>query len=85
MNPIRTGYNAVADDWVGITPGTDGLFILSLVHCLMKAGKIDLEYLARLTDAPCLVNGDEASDEFGLILRDEAGKALVIDRLAQPW
>lgn len=80
VNPIRTGYNAVADDWVGITPGTDGLFILSLVHCLMKAGKIDLEYLARLTDAPCLVNGDEASDEFGLILRDEAGKALVIDR-----
>ena len=80
VNPIRTGYNAIADDWVGITPGTDGLFILSLVHCLMKAGKIDLDYLARLTDAPCLVNSDEASDEFGLILRDEAGKALVIDR-----
>ena len=80
VNPIRTGYNAVADDWVGITPGTDGLFILSLVHCLMKAGRIDLEYLARLTDAPCLVNGDTSSDEFGLIMRDEAGKALVIDR-----
>ena len=80
VNPIRTGYNAVADDWVGITPGTDGLFILSLVHCLMKAGRIDLDYLARLTDAPCLVNGDEGSDEFGLILRDEAGKALVLDR-----
>ena len=23
VNPIRTGYNAVADEWVGITPGTD--------------------------------------------------------------
>ena len=80
VNPIRTGYNAVADDWVGITPGTDGLFILSLVHCLMKAGKIDLDYLARFTDAPFLVNGDEASDEFGLILRNEAGTPLVIDR-----
>ena len=33
VNPIRTGYNAVADDWVGITPGTDGLFILSLDPC----------------------------------------------------
>jgi anaerobic selenocysteine-containing dehydrogenase len=33
VNPIRTGYNAVADEWVGITPGTDGLFILSLIHC----------------------------------------------------
>ncbi|MGI9389737.1 MAG: molybdopterin oxidoreductase family protein [Boseongicola sp.] len=80
VNPIRTGYNAVADEWVGITPGTDGLFILSLVHCLMKAGRIDLDYLARFTDAPCLVNGDPASDEYGLILTDEAGKKLVIDR-----
>jgi len=80
VNPIRTGYNAVADDWVGITPGTDGLFILSLVHCLMKAGRIDLSYLAQFTNAPCLVNGDEKSPEFGLLLRDENGKELVMDR-----
>ena len=78
VNPIRTGYNAVADDWVGITPGTDGLFILSMVHCLMKAGRMDLDYLARFTDAPVLVNGDATSPEFGLLLRDEAGKQLVI-------
>ena len=80
VNPIRTGYNAVADEWVGITPGTDGLFILSLVHCLMKAGRIDLDYLARFTDAPCLVNEDPGSDEHGLILTNEAGKKLVIDK-----
>ena len=80
VNPIRTGYNAVADDWVGITPGTDGLFILSLVHCLMKAGKIDVNYLAQFTNAPCLVNGDEKSPEFGLLLRDDDGKELVMDR-----
>ena len=80
VNPIRTGYNAVADDWVGITPGTDGLFILSLIHCLMKAGKIDINYLARYTNASCLVNGDEKSSEFGLLLRDINGKELVIDR-----
>ncbi|MEL6464770.1 MAG: molybdopterin oxidoreductase family protein [Pseudomonadota bacterium] len=80
VNPIRTGYNAVADDWVGITPGTDGLFILSLVHCLMKAGKIDVNYLAQYTNAPCLINGDEKSPEYGLILRDDNGKELVIDR-----
>ncbi|WP_147110290.1 molybdopterin oxidoreductase family protein [Tateyamaria sp. syn59] len=80
VNPIRTGYNAVADDWVGITPGTDGLFILSLVHCLMKAGKIDVNYLAQFTNAPCLINGDEKSPEFGLLLRDDNGKELVIDR-----
>ncbi len=80
VNPIRTGYNAVADDWYGITPGTDGLFILSLVHCLMKAGRIDLDYLARWTNAPCLVDGDPASETHGLLLRDDEGKALVIDR-----
>ncbi|MEM9972592.1 MAG: molybdopterin oxidoreductase family protein [Pseudomonadota bacterium] len=80
VNPIRTGYNAVADEWVGITPGTDGLFILSLVHCLLKAGKIDLDYLARYTNAPCLVNMDPDSDEFGLILKDDNGRDLVWDR-----
>ncbi len=81
VNPIRTGYNAVADDWVGITPGTDGLFILSLVHELLKAGKIDLDYLARYTNAPVLVNRDPKSDEYGLLMRDDDGKMLVIDRV----
>lgn len=80
VNPIRTGYNAVADDWVGITPGTDGLFILSIVHELLKAGKIDLDYLARFTNAPVLINGDVKSPEHGLFLRDRDGKMLVIDR-----
>ncbi len=81
VNPIRSGYNAVADDWLGITPGTDGLLILSLVHVLLQAGKIDLDYLARYTNAPVLVNGDPKSPEHGLFLRDDAGKPLVIDRV----
>ncbi len=80
VNPIRSGYNAVADDWVGITPGTDGLFILAMVHELMSAGKIDLDYLARYTNAPCLVNADASSPEYGLLLRNDDGKELVIDR-----
>ncbi|MBT8475717.1 MAG: molybdopterin-dependent oxidoreductase, partial [Alphaproteobacteria bacterium] len=80
VNPIRTGYNAVADEWVGITPGTDGLFILSLVHCLLKAGKVDLDFLARYTNAACLVNMDPASPEHGLILKDDDGRDLVWDR-----
>ena len=81
VNPIRSGYNAVADDWVGITPGTDGLFILALVHELMKAGRVDLDYLSRWTNAPCLVNSDPSSPEHGLLLRDGDGKTLVIDRV----
>ncbi|MEV8466792.1 molybdopterin oxidoreductase family protein [Fluviibacterium sp. DFM31] len=74
VNPVRTGYNAVADDWVGITPGTDGLFIMALIHCLFEAGKIDLDYLARFTNAPCLVGDD------GLLLRNAEDKLVVVDR-----
>jgi anaerobic selenocysteine-containing dehydrogenase len=75
VNPVRSGYNAVADEWVGITPGTDGLFILALIHELMKAGKIDLHYLAQYTNAAVLVDA-----KTGLLLRDDDGKQLVIDR-----
>ena len=75
VNPIRTGYNAVADEWVGITPGTDGRFILSLIYCLIEAGKIDLTYLARFTNAPVLLD-----PETGLFLRDDNGKSLIVDR-----
>ncbi|MCE8512368.1 molybdopterin oxidoreductase family protein [Ruegeria pomeroyi] len=82
VNPIRSGYNAVADDWYGITPGTDGLLILSLIHVLMKAGKIDLDYLARYTNAPCLVIDNPGADDHGLLLRDAEGKVLVIDRVS---
>ncbi len=80
VNPIRTGYNAVADEWIGITPGTDGLFILSLVHELLRAGRIDVEYLARYTNAPVLLDCDPQSPSYGLFLRDEDDKPQVIDR-----
>ncbi len=80
VNPVRSGYNAVADDWFGVTPGTDGLLILSLVHCLLKAGRIDLEYLRDFTDAPVLIDADPASPTHGLALLDDDGHKLVWDR-----
>ncbi|MDQ2093177.1 molybdopterin oxidoreductase family protein [Rhodalgimonas zhirmunskyi] len=79
VNPVRSGYNAIADQWIGITPGTDGLFILSLIHELLKAGKIDLTYLARYTNAAQLVNVNDGPD-YGLFLRDADGKAQILDR-----
>ena len=87
VNPIRTGYSAVADDWIGITPGTDGLLILSLIHCLFEAGKIDLDYLAQWTNAPLLVNGAEGADK-GLFARNAESQPFVIDRTSghpAPW
>jgi anaerobic selenocysteine-containing dehydrogenase len=79
VNPIRTGYNAVADDWYGITPGTDGLLILSLIHCLLEAGKVDLDYLARWTNAAFLVNGTEGPEK-GLFVKNAESQPFVIDR-----
>ncbi|WP_420415638.1 molybdopterin oxidoreductase family protein [Roseibium sp.] len=80
VNPVRSGYNAIADEWVGITPGTDGLFILSLCHVLLRTGHIDLSYLAQFTNAPCLVINNPGSDDHGMLLKNDDGKPLVIDR-----
>ncbi|MBE9636049.1 molybdopterin oxidoreductase family protein [Salipiger mangrovisoli] len=79
INPVRSGYSAIADDWLGITPGSDGLLVLSLVHELLRAGRIDLDFLARFTNAPVLIDCDPKSPDYGLFLRDEAGAPLVID------
>lgn len=80
VNPVRTGYNAVADEWVGITPGTDGLFVLSLIHLLLKAGHVDVDYLIRYTNAPWLVIDNPGGKDHGLFARDKDGNALVYDR-----
>ena len=79
INPVRTGYSAIADEWVGITPGTDGLFVMALIQELLKAGKVDVDYLSRYTNAPWLVIDDEGAADNGLFARDENGKPLVFD------
>ncbi len=77
VNPIRTGYSAIADEWVGIRPGTDGLFIFALIHELLRAEKIDFAYLARYTNAPWLVICDEGTEDDGLFLRGADGQPIV--------
>ncbi len=79
INPVRTGYNAVADEWVGIRPGTDGLFAGALIHELFKSQKVDLDYLIRYTNAPWLVIQDPGAADDGLFARDEDGNTLVFD------
>jgi hypothetical protein len=80
VNPIRTGYSAIADEWIGIRPGTDGLLVLALVHELLRAGKIDADYLVRYTNAPWLVIQDEGSADDGMFARDADGAPQVWDR-----
>ncbi len=80
VNPIRTGYSAVADEWLGITPGTDGLFVMALIHELLRAGKVDAGYLVRYTNAPYLVIDAAGEAGDGLFARDEEGRELIWDR-----
>ncbi|MEZ5776134.1 MAG: molybdopterin oxidoreductase family protein [Hyphomicrobiaceae bacterium] len=79
VNPVRTGYNAIADEWVGIRPGTDGLLVASLIHELLKTGAIDVGYLVRYTNAGWLVIRDEGAADHGLFARDDTGRPLVFD------
>ena len=81
INPARTGYAAIADEWLGIRPGTDGLFVLSLVHTLLRTGKIDLEFLVRFTNAGWLVLQAPGNEQDGLFVRNESGTPLIWDRL----
>jgi len=70
VNPIRTGYSAIADEWIPIRPGTDGALLLALVHEILAANLHDREFLARFTNAGHLLDADPASDREGLAILD---------------
>jgi len=76
INPVRSGYGAIADEWIGIRPGTDGLFAFALIHELLNADRIDLDYLVRYTNAHWLVIDDPGGAEDGLFARDLEGHPL---------
>ena len=80
INPIRTGYNAIADEWIGIRPGSDGMFVGALIHELLRTQNVDLDFLARYTNAPWLVIEEGGAADAGLIARDAAGKPLCFDK-----
>ncbi len=73
INPIRTGYAAIADEWIPIKPGTDGALFMALMHELVANELIDREFLQRYTNAPNLVVTDPDSERDGLFAFDPAG------------
>jgi anaerobic selenocysteine-containing dehydrogenase len=85
VNPVRTGYGAIADEWLGIKPGTDGLFVGALIHELMVAQKIDLDYLVRYTNAHWLVIQDDGAADDGLFVRGADGRPQAWDRRPEAW
>ncbi|MEO5771952.1 MAG: molybdopterin-dependent oxidoreductase, partial [Burkholderiaceae bacterium] len=69
INPVRTGYSAIADEWIPIKPGTDGALFMALLHELIAHDLIDRPFLKRFTNAPQLVILDEC-DREGLFAFD---------------
>ena len=63
INPVRTGYSAIADEWIPIKPGTDGALFMALLHVLIAQDLIDRPFLKRFTNAPQLVVLDEGHRE----------------------
>src|SRR5215210_1586135 len=73
INPVRTGYSAIADEWVPIRPGTDGALLLALTHQIIRLGLYDRAFIARYTNAGYLIDVDPQSDLYGLpVQRGEA-------------
>uniref|UniRef100_UPI003D0EA801 molybdopterin-dependent oxidoreductase n=1 Tax=Sedimenticola sp. TaxID=1940285 RepID=UPI003D0EA801 len=71
INPVRTGYSAIADEWVPIKPGTDGALLLAFTHEIIKQGLYDREFLLQYSNSAELVNMDPKSSEYGMFVRAE--------------
>lgn len=76
VNPVRTGYGAIADEWIPIQPGTDGLLAGALIHELLRTDRVDLDYLVRYTNAHHLVIRAPGAPDDGLLARDAQGRAI---------
>ena len=80
VNPVRSGYGAIADEWIGIRPGTDGLFVGALIRELLINDRIDFDYLVKYTNAHWLVVRNPGGADDGLIARDAAANPLCWDK-----
>jgi anaerobic selenocysteine-containing dehydrogenase len=80
VNPVRSGYGAIADEWIGIRPGTDGLFVGAMIRQLLLHDWIDFDYLVKYTNAHYLVVRNPGGADDGLFVRDAEGRTLCWDR-----
>ena len=83
VNPVRSGYGAIADEWIAINPGTDGLLAGALIRELLIHDRVDFEYLVRYTNAHHLVIRAPGSADDGLIARNAACEPLCAVRGGQ--
>ncbi len=71
VNPVRSGYSAIADEWVPVKPGTDGALLLAIIHELIRTGLYDRDFLVQYSNAAELVSVEEQSDDSGLFVRTD--------------
>ncbi len=69
VNPVRTGYSAIADEWVPIKPGTDGALLLALIHEIIRQGLYDRDFVVRYTNGAQLVDLTSGDAQSGLLVR----------------
>ena len=74
INPVRSGYAAIADEWIPIKPGTDGALFLALTNEIINQGLYDRDFVVNQTNSAELVNMDENSSEYGMFVRFEVPK-----------
>jgi anaerobic selenocysteine-containing dehydrogenase len=75
VNPVRTGYSAIADEWVPVRPGTDGALLLAWIRQIIHQGLYDRDFLVQYTNAAELVEVGPPGPQHGLFVRSEAPPA----------
>lgn len=85
INPVRTGYQAIADEWVAIRPGTDGILALSMAHVLLKHQLVDEEFLIRYTNSAQLVVMTPGKVGDGLFYRGDSEEPQVWDQVKEAF
>ncbi len=73
INPVRSGYSAVSDEWIPIRPGTDGALFMALLHELLRTGRFAAATTARYTNAAQLVRVQPGHPDDGMMVRNPDG------------
>ena len=79
VNPVRSGYNAIADEWVGITPARTACSSSRWCTNCSRRGR-SISTTSAATNAGYLVQSDPESPDFGLFLCNDDDEPLVLDR-----
>ena len=80
VNPVRTGYSAIADEWLGIRPGTDGLLIFSIIHELLQSRQNRCRLSASLYQCGLAGHSGRGRREWPCSSGTEDDKPIVWDR-----